>query len=170
LSAAPLARIPVGVVVERRKAKNAWIDFVWRPVAVLPGEPAAAPWTVLKEDGSSATYYAGHTDIELHVSDTTQYRDNLATGVPALWVVLRPTGVTPPYELLVVTADPSEGEAMTEPGTDLVEPVAMPETIKERIAAFVAEYHVDRPFYKRKRDRADPDSMGRKSRVRGSDE
>jgi hypothetical protein len=46
----------------------------------------------------------------------------------------------------------------------------MPETIKKRIAAFVTEHHVDRPFFKRKRDRADPDSMGRKSRVRGSDE
>ena len=46
-SVPPLARIPVGVMVERRKATSPWIDFVWRPVSVLPGEPAAAPWTLL---------------------------------------------------------------------------------------------------------------------------
>ena len=49
----------------------------------------------------------------------------------SLWVVLRPTGVEPPYELLAVTADPAEGEAFTEAGNDLVEMVAMPEPIRE---------------------------------------
>ena len=44
---APLLRIPVGVVVERRKANSPWVDFVWRPVAVLGGLPDAAPWTKL---------------------------------------------------------------------------------------------------------------------------
>jgi hypothetical protein len=34
---APLLRIPVGVVVERRKATSQWVDVVWRPVAVLGG-------------------------------------------------------------------------------------------------------------------------------------
>ena len=44
-----MVRIPVGVVVERLKAESAWIDFIWRPSAVLPGEPAARPWTMLSE-------------------------------------------------------------------------------------------------------------------------
>ncbi len=51
MSVAPLMRIPVGVVVERRKAKSQWIDHVWRPVAVLDGVPEAAPWTLLSEEG-----------------------------------------------------------------------------------------------------------------------
>ncbi len=46
--AAPLLRIPVGVVVERRKAFSPWADFIWRPVAVLEGVPDAAPWTVTR--------------------------------------------------------------------------------------------------------------------------
>jgi len=165
-----LIQIPVGVVVERRKASNAWIDFVWRPVAVLTGAPDAKPWTVLDEVGDNTRFYAGRTEIELHVSDTGGYRDNLASGAPALWVVLRPTGGQPCYQLLIVTADPSEGEAMTEPGTDLVESVPMPEAIRDRIAVFVMEHHVERSFFKRKRDRVNPDSIGRKNRVRGSDE
>ena len=167
---AALARISVGVVVERRKTRNAWIDFAWRPLSVLVGAPATDPWMLLNEDGDGATFYAGHTNIELHISETTQYRDNLASGAPALWVVLRPGDGSPPYELLLVTADPSEGEAMTEPGTDLVEPVAMPEAIREQIAAFVAEHHVERPFFKRRRDRVAPDLMGRRSPLQENDE
>ena len=31
----PLARIPVGVVVERRKANSEWLDVIWLPIAVL---------------------------------------------------------------------------------------------------------------------------------------
>jgi len=38
---------PVAVVVERRTGVTPWAEHVWVPVAVLPGETAAAPWTVL---------------------------------------------------------------------------------------------------------------------------
>jgi hypothetical protein len=162
--------IPVGVVVERRTSNNQWIDFVWRPVTVLTGSPETRPWTVLKEDTNIATFYGGQANIELHVSETAQYRDNLATGEPALWVVLRPRENVPPYELLLVTANPSEGEAMTEPGTDLVEPVPMPDAIRDQIAAFVAQHHVEQPFFKRKRDRVNPETQGRNPPVRGSQE
>lgn len=160
-AATPFARIPVGVVVERRKAKSPWIDQVWRPAAVLTGQPDTAPWTPLIVEDESATFYAGTSDVELHRSDTAHYRDNLATGMPALWVALRPTGIEPPYEILAVTANPAEGEALTEPGTDLVEPVPMPELIREAVAAFVAEHHVEQVFFKRKRDRAHPQALAR---------
>ena len=80
---------------------------------------------------SARRFYAGRADIALHAAETGAYRDNLATGAPALWVVLRPTDADPPYELFAVTADPSEGEAMTEAGNNIVEPVPMPEPIRE---------------------------------------
>jgi hypothetical protein len=159
----PLARIPVGVVVERRKAKSPWIDFVWRPVAVLPGEPETKPWTQLGGSAELAMFYVGSADVSLFRSDTAQYRDNLASGAPGLWVVLRPTGVEPPYEIAIVTADPSEGESYTQSGTDLVESVPMPELARVVIEAFVAEHHVEQTFHKRKRDSADPDAFGRRA-------
>jgi hypothetical protein len=159
---APLARIPVGVVVERRKARSPWIDFVWRPTAVLPGQPEAKPWTQLGGGDDLAMYYAGSADISLFRSDTAHYRDNLASGVPALWVVLRPTGVEPPYEIVIVTADPSEGESYTQSGTDLVESVPMPESVRAVIAAFIAEHHVEETFHKRQRDTADPQALARR--------
>ena len=82
-------------------------------------------------------------------------------------MVLRPTGAEPPYEVLAVTADPAEGEAYTEAGNDLVETVPMPATIAERLEAFVAEHHVERPFFKRQRDRTEPDAPAERN---GADE
>lgn len=155
-------RIPVGIVVERRKARSEWIDFVWEPVTALVGSPEAERWTILKEDGETTSFYAGGTHIELFPTETAYYRDNLATGKPLLWVVLRPSKGAWPYELFKVTADPYEGEALTETGADLVETVAMPDAITEEIAGFIARYHVEHPFVKRKRDRADPEALARK--------
>ena len=89
-----LGRISVGVVVERRKAASPWIDFVWQPVSVLPGQPEAEPWTVLAQEEGSTTFYAGTAAIELHPGETGNYRDNLASGRPSVWIALRPTETT----------------------------------------------------------------------------
>jgi len=151
-----LERISVGVVVERRKGRSAWAGFLWRPVSVFAGSPTAAPWTVLDRQEEVTLFYAGEAMIELHRTETTNYRDNLASGSPALWVNLRPTDAEPPYELLAVTADPAEGEAFTDAGSNLVEAVPMPAGIVEIVERFVAEHHVERPFIKRQRDRQVP--------------
>lgn len=159
--APPLARIAVGVVVERRKGSSPWVDYVWAPVAVLAGVPDTPPWTVLSEEADRVSFYAGQADIELHRTDTEFYGINLLSETPSLWVVLRATDGEPPYRLFKVTADPGEGEGLTEAGNDIVEMVAMPPAIQEQVAAFVAEHHVDRTFSKRVRDRADPQAMSR---------
>jgi hypothetical protein len=159
----PLISIPVGVVIERRRAKSAWADFVWRPVAVLPGVPDTAPWTALDGDADWMNFYGGVAEIELYRSDTSGYRDNLATGAALLWVVLRPADLERPYEIAAVTAEPSEGEAFTESATDLVETVPMPESVRAAIAGFIAEHHVEHPFVKRERNHADPETMSRRT-------
>lgn len=158
----PVISIPVGVVVERRKAKSAWADFVWRPVAVLPGVPDTAPWSMLDSNADSTNFYGGAAEIGLFRSDTSGYRDNLAAGAALLWVVLRPTGREPPYEIVAVTAEPSEGEAWTESTADLIETVPMPEPVRAIVADFVAGHGNDRPFIKRERDRPDPEAMARR--------
>ena len=155
----PLLTIPVGVVIERRRSKSPWVDFVWRPIAVLPGVPDAAPWTALDGDDDRASFYGGSAAIALHRSDTSGYCDNLASGAALLWVVLRPTRLDPPYEIAAVTADPGEGEAFTESAADIVETVPMPEQVRTALADFVARHHVEHPFVRRKRDRADPEAM-----------
>jgi hypothetical protein len=159
---APLASVEVGVVVERSKGVSQWVDFHWRPVSVLVGVPDTLPWTKLTDEGDRATFYAGAAVVELYRTETAHYRDNLQMDPPQLWVVLRPVERDPPYELAMVTADPAEGEGMTEAGANIVEPLPMPEQLRDAVAAFVAEHHVERAFVKRKRDRANPDALARR--------
>ena len=158
---APLLRIPVGVVVERRKAVSPWAEVVWRPVALLGGVPDAAAWTALASGGETTTFYAGGAEIELYRSEADNYLRNLEPAAPAVWVALQETGGDPPYAVAAVTVDPAEGEGLTEPGQGIVEAVAMPGPLRHAIAAFVAEHYVERVFEKRKRDRADPEALAR---------
>jgi hypothetical protein len=156
LRSTALARITVGVVVERRKARSMWVDFLWRPVSVFVGNPSAAPWTPLDTEPDTTLFYAGQAMIELHRTETTNYRENLASGAPALWVALQPAASEQPYDILAVTADPAEGEAFTDAGSYLVEAVPMPPEVVEAIVQFLAEHHVERPFVKRRRQPAEP--------------
>jgi hypothetical protein len=161
-AALPLLRIPVGVVVERRRAESPWIDVVWRGTAVLPDEPEIMPWAVIREEEGTTLFYAGSATVDLYRSETARYRDNLATGAPYLWIVLTPSEGAWPYAVSAVTADPAEGEAFTEPGTNLVEAVPMPEVLRDAIENFIAEHHVETEFVKRERRRADPEALARR--------
>jgi hypothetical protein len=159
---APLLRIPVGVVVERRKADSPWLDFVWRGIGVLPDEPEMTPWTVIRQQEGTTLFYAGSATVDLYRSETERYRENLATGAPSIWIVLTPSEGVWPYAVAAATADPAEGEAFTEAGANLVEAVPMPEALHQAIENFIAEHHVETEFVKRERQRADPEALARR--------
>ncbi len=159
MNSTALVSIPIGVVVERFEATSPWLDYVWRPASVLEGIPSATPWTPLGPIGPTTAFYGGTATIELYRTETANYLSNLELSEPLLWVVLRHVeGAEQPYEVFAVTADPAEGEAFTEAGNDLVDTVPMPPAIAGRIEQFIAEHHVERPFYKRQRDRAGPEA------------
>jgi len=80
---------------------------------------------------------------------------------------LKPSTSEQPYEILAVTADPAEGEAFTDAGTNLVEAVPMPPEVMETIVQFMAEHHVERPFIKRRRQPAEPVLARREDRKGG---
>ena len=162
----PLVRIPVGVIVERRRATSAWAQFVWRPLGILPGVPETSPWTALETEADRTTFYAGVVEILLYRVDSAGYWDNLRDDLPVLWVTLVPTGNTKrPYEIGAATADPGEGEAYSENAENLVEALPMPDIVRNIVARFVAKHHVDRPFFKRQRDRANLESMAAPVRI-----
>ncbi len=167
-AAKPLARIPVGIVVERRKAASAWVDVLWRSVTVLGGVPEAAPWTVIAAGEDVTTFYVGAADIELYRTEAEHYWSNLESGQPSVWVALRPTGADPPYALFAATVDPAEGEAFTQAGGDVVDALPMPAAVREIVEAFVAQHHIVQPHYRRTRtiardERGEPLRKGRKA-------
>jgi hypothetical protein len=152
-------RYEIGVIVARRALTSPWADHAWAPHAVLSAAAPIAPWTKLGDADYAAIFYAGASELALHSSVTAHYRDNLLGGQPSLWVCVRPLD----RDLCVVTAvtaDPYEGEALTEGLGSIVEPVAMPPILQATIADFVTRFHVERPFFKRERDRADADALG----------
>ena len=143
----------VGVIVERRPSASPWAEVSWRVAGVITDPPSVEEWSRLRDNGEIVDFYAGAAAIELHGIETANYRDNLASGHPRLWVVLRPADTPAGLALALVTADPAEGEAMTEAGEQIVESVPMPETLQHWVGAFIQAHHVERPFIKRKRDR-----------------
>jgi len=166
---APILRIPVGVVVERRRSMSRWADFIWRPTAVLAGLPDAVSGTVLAIEDETTTFYAGAAEIALYRTETDKYHENLVSGAPSVWVAIQVIGGDPPYTISAVTVDPAEGESYSEAGTAVIEAVPMPETLRATVAEFVAEYPVERAFEKRKRDRSDPEALARRGIRWGSD-
>jgi hypothetical protein len=167
-AATPLVRIPVGVVVERRKAASQWIDFTWRPVGVLPDEPHMAPWTLLREENEAKSFYVGGATVDLYRSETARYRENLMTGAPGIWIALSPSEGEHPYTIAVVTADPAEGEGFNETAAYIVEQVQMPEAIREAVEHFVDEHYVEEGFVKRKQKRADPEALAQRKPSSGT--
>ena len=157
----------VGLVIERWASASTWGSVTWRPTTVFASVPEVAPWTSLGGNGQTSRYYAGAHSIELYSTETANYRDNLNSGQPLLWVVLRPQGDEPPVEVVAVTADPAEGEAFTEPGNDVVETVAMPPEVAAIVAQFIADHHVEHVFEKRKRDKTGSKAHGPGGLVRG---
>jgi hypothetical protein len=153
--------IVVSVVLERRMASSQWIEHLWLPVAVLPGDPDIAPGTRLGETSTGERYFAGAAALELHRTDTPTYRDNLASGDPRIWIAARGEPNQMP-KIIAVTADPAEGEAYTEAGSDIVEHVPMAPEIAALLAEFIQTHHVERAFIKRKRrdwSASEPDDM-----------
>jgi hypothetical protein len=162
--------IAVGVIVEKRPALSPWIEHTWSAYAVLPGLPETAPLTLTERGEGFERYYLGASALILAAGETANYRDNLMSGAPKLWVVMHEAVEDGSLSLLTVTADPSEGEGATQAGSNLVDTVPMPPDIAGFVAAFVAEHHVEREFFKRTRDRPDGEGGGRRRRGDGSGE
>ncbi len=162
-------RIPVAVLVERRPGATRWAEWSWRAVEVLEEAiPDIPPWTLLREsaEGRRSLFLAGTAEVSLHPTDTPSYKANLEQEVPRVWVVLREDLGTPSgLGLHCVTVDAGEAHVYADAGRDLLESLPMPPGLRAATEAFVARHHVERAFHKRRRDRADPEALGRRGQV-----
>ncbi len=160
-----LESMSIGIVLERRDSDHKWETEVWRPVAVLPGggvaDGADGGWREIARGEGWEHYFAGTVMLELHHTDTADYRYNLAIDPPAVYVVLREdlevdAGIAP----FSATVSPSEAQALLDAEENIVEAVAMPPAIVQWVGAFTERYHVEQPHYKRKRTPHDPRKGG----------
>lgn len=152
----------VGVVVERRRIDNPWVEARWSVIGLVPVLPGRPAWSVLRHTPERTDYYAGAAEVTLHPTEAANYRDNLAGSPPSLYVILRRCPEEPGWLLLEVTADPGEVDAHSDAGDDLIEALPLPPDIAAWMQDFVARHLVERPFYKRQRDRPDPEAMARR--------
>ena len=149
--------VQVGIVVERRDSSHPWADHVWMPVACLTGAKPMDPhgdWRKLDQGEGWSRWLAGTLTIELHRTETEGYRYNLSGRRPALYVVMRETDDSRHERVpLIATVSPYEAEAYLE-GDDIVTAVPLPPELEAWMQGFIDAHHVDRPFNKRRRDRA----------------
>jgi hypothetical protein len=150
-------RMPVGVILERRKASNPWDEFVWRAVAIVPGAAPTADWTVVREAPEGIQFFAGTFELELHPKETGRYRDNLRSPAPSAYVAwLRDPGGNP-HGILIrhVTVSPGDAEGYMD-AVSIVEAVPLPDVVHAWLTDYVAAFHVEEVFYKRPRKPYDP--------------
>lgn len=162
MSVPPHASILVGVLAERRPATSRWADHVWAVTDVLLDPPELAPWTVLHEEDGTTRFFAGTAELEFFRTETDNLKHNIEAPDPRIWVVLRPTEAAPGMLLQKVTVDPGEAHLFADVGQDQLESLALPAPLLGAMRAFVARHHQERQFFKRKRDRADPEALGRR--------
>jgi hypothetical protein len=139
----------VGVIVARRAPRTVWGACSWAPAVVLVAPLALEKGAFISSAESDELYYAGAASLSLYASETAHYRDNLQSGRPSVWIALAVESAFP--EIVCVTADPYEGEALAEIHGSCLEAVAMPIQLRDWAQAFVATHHIDRPFVKRRR-------------------
>lgn len=147
--------IPLGIVVEKRKSKHPWGDWIWKPIEVIPGAGAIDDWVTLQQGEDWTQFHIATLPLVLHRKETEAFKINIENEAPHLYVVLRdtddPTGH--PIEAHLVTASPYDAQDYLDTSEDIIEKVPMPAAIFEWIKAFVNEHHKEETFIKRRRDK-----------------
>lgn len=145
-------RIEVGIVLERRKSSNKWIEQSWHFVGVLPGARPARDWTELAHGESWVRYLAGTLPIEIFSGETEGYKYNLSLDPPVVFVVLDPEAEgAHEVEPSLVTVCPYEAQDYLDVSENEVQSTPMPPALASWLAGFVEKHHLEEPFKKRKR-------------------
>ena len=156
-------RMTLGVIAEWRRLDLPWASERWTVAGVLPGLPNLAAWSVLDGSEGWRRYYAGPATVELFAGETAGYRRNLLEHRPALYVILRRDRRPPGVAVHGATVDPGEVEVHADAGDDIIEALPLPDFLRAWVEGFVARHHVDRPVWRRQRDRADLEALGRRA-------
>jgi len=145
-------RLRVGIVLERRRIAHPWQEYAWRGVAIIAGAPDIAAPILLGEGKGTQRYHVATLDIEVFPSETEGYRYNLSQDPLADYGLWRHRGGDPATmpELFHVTVCPYEAQDYQDGGDVVAEGIEMPDVVTHWLRAYVARYHVEEPFEKRR--------------------
>ena len=94
---------PVAVVMQRRAVQNRWIDCIWEPWSVLPGNVEGNPRVLVESTGVTQWLHPGFT-LLLHRDEAEGYYLNVSGPEPSVFVLWRMEGEQAiPVELTVST-------------------------------------------------------------------
>jgi hypothetical protein len=146
----------VDVLMERIPLVNRWVSEQWRPAAVIPafeGPGAPAPAERIADGPDGTTWRFPGRDIELHVSEAEGYYLNITSDTPLVFVMWRSAedGTEPAACPQYVTVSYNQAGRFMD-GGEKVDPVPMPEVIRQWMGSFVAEYYKPEPRRKVKRN------------------
>lgn len=145
--------LPVGVVLRKTPGVTRWARWNWTACAVLPGA-RPADWRELRREGDAVEYHAATLTLELHGAETEAYVHELSAKMPSVYVILRPgPGEDGRQDVMLITVSPYEAQDYTDSGEEIVEKVPMPAPLVAWVEEFVAEFHQQEEFVKRKRDK-----------------
>lgn len=148
----------LGVVMKRTPGVTRWAKWSWKASAVIAGA-GDSDWKTLRSEKDFVEFHAATLDLWLYVSDTEAYAHELGAEIPSVYVILRPDEGDGPSGLNVihVTASPYEAQDYSDSGEEIVEKVPMPQSVLAWVADFVAKYHVEEKFIKRRRNKENVD-------------
>ncbi|MEO8752210.1 MAG: DUF3305 domain-containing protein [Casimicrobiaceae bacterium] len=146
----------VDVLMERIPLVNRWVSEKWQPAAVTPvalGLRAAGAPERIADGPAGTTWRFPGMPIELHPTEGEGYYLNLTSDTPLVFVMWRPAeeGTEPAARPEIVTVSYNQAGRFMD-GGEKVDPVPMPDAIREWMAAFVAEHYKPEPRRKVKRN------------------
>lgn len=137
-----MAKMPIAVIMQRRKVNHPWADTAWSAVAVVPdrgGEPSVRPLTRSEEQES---YLVSGLQLELYPDENDGYFENCVAPEPKVFVLWRMQN----ERAMPVKASVSYGEGtrMLDSG-EAADGVTMPGEIQIWLARYLQEHYQPPP-------------------------
>jgi hypothetical protein len=129
---------PIAVIMQRRRARSRWADYVWEPWSVLPANGAGSEFRQLVDGPESAQWLHPGFQLVLHRDEIEGYYLNVSAPEPRVFVLWRMEGE---HGLPVEVTVSSEEGARWLDGGHSVDGVAIP----PEIFAWVGE-HVENNY------------------------
>lgn len=128
--------IPLGVIVVRDEPGESWPSDRWRAQSVFLDQAGSVP-SVFRSR-RNGTLHVARVPLLIDCRRSTEYRCNLANGVPSIYVVLRDEPRMPHpqrqgVEVRLVSVSPFEVQPYRDNGTLIVDRVPMPSALVDLV-------------------------------------